>query len=155
MNRGGCRKFLCSFCPMSFRLKSYLKRHVSTQHRADQQQLTHVDVDHLQIHDNVEQPEDDFFKCPLCEKTLKTQGSLMAHTIVKHSTATSANTVMQCPICKKILKRMSDFSVHINQHLPERKKNFPCNKCRSSFYQKVHLKSHMQTKHFVKLEIDL
>ena len=85
----------------------------------------------------------------------ETQGSLMAHTIVKHSTATSANTVMQCPICKKILKRMSDFSVHINQHLPERKKNFPCNKCPSSFYQKVHLKSHMQTKHFVKLEIDL
>ena len=85
---GGCSKYVCSLCPMSFKLKSHLKRHVSTQHIADHLKLTHVD---LQIDDNVGKPQDDFFRCEFCEKTLKTRGSLMAHTIVKHSTASSAN----------------------------------------------------------------
>ena len=65
---GGCRKYLCSLCPISFKLKSHLKRHVSTQHKADHLKLTHVD---LQIDDNAGKPQDDFFICEFCDKTLK------------------------------------------------------------------------------------
>eukprot|EP00092_Neocalanus_flemingeri_P004292 GFUD01004613.1.p1 GENE.GFUD01004613.1~~GFUD01004613.1.p1 ORF type:complete len:294 (-),score=42.02 GFUD01004613.1:157-1038(-) len=86
--------------------------------------------------------------CDICGKSYMSKGGLIAHKIVKHSSTNSQLEVTnkQCPICKKTLHERY-LGQHLSLHLPDRKRNYSCSKCESTYYDKKGLKRHVKTKH--------
>eukprot|EP00092_Neocalanus_flemingeri_P017186 GFUD01018587.1.p1 GENE.GFUD01018587.1~~GFUD01018587.1.p1 ORF type:complete len:442 (-),score=62.89 GFUD01018587.1:9-1334(-) len=133
------RKFPCSLCKSSFKKMSHLNIHMQT-HRPN-------DLGVVKSRKFEEQAVD-VSSCDVCGKSYKSKGSLIAHTIVKHSSTNSPLQVTnkQCPICKKTIHE-NYLGQHINLHLPDRKRNYSCSKCESTYYDKKGLKRHVKTKH--------
>ena len=75
--------------------------------------------------------------CPLCQKILSSEISLLSHTRFVHERSER----YQCKTCEKLLSSSLALKGHNLRH--ENFHNFICVVCDKKFSQKVHLKSHM------------
>ena len=88
---------------------------------------------HLPVHTN-----DRKYECAECDKAFNHQSTLSQHRVSVHSNLKP----YVCDICKKTFSRVSILINHSKTH---QEKQFHCDFCTTSFYQKINLKIHMNT----------
>lgn len=82
--------------------------------------------------------------CPMCGKMFSKNSNIRRHIQSVHNNIkrNDSNEKFPCPICGKEFKFSSNITRHI-ESVHNKVRNHPCNLCDKSFYEKVHLNTHM------------
>ncbi|XP_053673554.1 zinc finger protein 721-like [Anopheles nili] len=86
-------------------------------------------------------PVDTKFRCPICNKVFKTNGSMKGHISYLHQN----KKPFCCEVCGRRFYNKTAYNNHMNRHYGHRP--FPCTMCEKTFVCIENMKVHRNTKH--------
>ncbi|CRK95900.1 CLUMA_CG009346, isoform A [Clunio marinus] len=174
------RRYQCDICEKKFCTKAdlahHMIRHINLKHRTRDYhcqicESSFFDKGTLQFHILNVHEKPKHLTCSLCRKSFRTEEGLKNHKLRPHKVnepceicgKSIRNLKMhlnimhfstiryQCDICGKKISSKTYLAYHVNNHKDFRTKDFHCQICRSSYFDKKTLKSHIRNVHEKKL----
>lgn len=144
-------EYRCHICGLTFERMCFLSNHTRTLHQC-MPKVACNDCgrfvrtwESLMAHKRKHSPEENHFKCDMCNARFRTKSGLLIHIKFKHKKPAE---IFECQTCGVVLKERTSLKIHLRTHLPDSERlTFECKLCWKKFSTRFSLKYHTNRIH--------